>query len=54
MIKLQSLGAVCGQQQDPALAAAYISSPLSQPLDEVVHRYFCAAGFQGVFLQGLV
>ena len=53
VIELQSLGAVGGQQQEPALTPAYVPSPLGQPFDEVAHRRFTAAGFQCVFVDGL-
>ena len=51
MIELQSLGAVRGHQQESALAAAHVPSPLCQPLDEVLHRHLrFAAGLQRVLV----
>ena len=53
MVELESLGAVGGQQQEPALPPAYVASPLGQPFDEVAHRRFRAAALQSVFFDGL-
>ena len=53
MIELQPLGAVRGQQQKPTLAPANVTPPFGQPLDEVTHRGFPAAGFQRVLVNGL-
>ena len=53
MIELQTLGAVRGQQQKPALAPANVPAPFGQPLDEVARRGFPAAGFKRVLVDGL-
>ena len=53
MIELQTLCAVRGQQQKAALAPANVTPPFGQPLDEVAHRGFPAAGFQRVLVDGL-
>ena len=52
VIELQPLGAVRGHQQQTALAATNLPSPLGQPLDETSSRSFFAAGFQGVLVYG--
>jgi len=44
--EFQSLGAVSGEQQQAALAAAHVPGPLSQPLDEVFHGSLDAASPQ--------
>ena len=49
VVELQALGAMGGQQHEPALAATQFLSPLGQPFDEVVPRIFRATGLQRVF-----